>query len=46
MEGLNVYMKEACDRHIFKDISLHHGGTLLSYLMYADDVLFMRGGPR
>lgn len=41
MEGLNVALKSACDKWIFKGIQILGNGPTLSHLFYADDVLFI-----
>lgn len=41
MKRLNIAIKEACDHHIFRGISLPKNGSYLSHLMYVDDVMFI-----
>ncbi|XP_023772890.1 uncharacterized protein LOC111921539 [Lactuca sativa] len=41
MEGLNIAMKAACGRGIFKGIKIPNSDLTLSHPFYADDTLFM-----
>ena len=41
MEGLNIAMKAAGDKSIFKGVKIPHSGTVISHLFYADDALFI-----
>lgn len=41
MEGLNIAMKEAVDKGIFRGVSIPNGDKILSHLFYADDALFL-----
>lgn len=41
MEGLNVAMKEACNKGLFQGIKLPHNGPKVSHLFYVDDAIFV-----
>ena len=41
MEGLNVAMKTACEKHIFKGLKIPNQDGIVSHLFYADDALFI-----
>ena len=41
METLSIKMREACDHHLFKVITLPKSGNILSHLIYLDDVMFI-----
>lgn len=41
MEGLNVALKAAIEKGIFKGIKIPENGPLISHLFYADDALFI-----
>ncbi|KAJ9565965.1 LOW QUALITY PROTEIN: hypothetical protein OSB04_001931 [Centaurea solstitialis] len=40
-EALNIAMKEACERGVFKGINLPNSGPIISHLQFADDTVFM-----
>ncbi|XP_023729445.1 uncharacterized protein LOC111877144 [Lactuca sativa] len=41
MEGLSVALKTACDKGLFKGVSIPGNGSIISHLFYADDALFL-----
>lgn len=41
MEGLNVALKAAKEKRIFRGINIPHSNITLSHLFYADDTLFL-----
>ncbi|KAL6554936.1 hypothetical protein OROGR_006194 [Orobanche gracilis] len=41
MEGLNLVMKEAVAKGVFKGVAIPGSNTTLSHLFYADDALFL-----
>nr|KAJ0216241.1 hypothetical protein LSAT_V11C300125010 [Lactuca sativa] len=41
MEGLNIVMKEACAKGIFKGTRIPNSNLIISHLFYADDALFI-----
>nr|KAJ0195087.1 hypothetical protein LSAT_V11C700361540 [Lactuca sativa] len=41
MEGLNIAMRAACQKGIFRGIKVPHSETTISHLFYADDALFV-----
>ncbi|KAI3517218.1 hypothetical protein L1887_16430 [Cichorium endivia] len=41
MEGLNVAMKEVCEKGLFTGIKVPHEDVSISHLFYADDALFL-----
>ena len=41
MEGLNVALKTAVEKWIFKGVQLPNNGPTISHLFYADDALFV-----
>ncbi|XP_023768340.1 uncharacterized protein LOC111916920 [Lactuca sativa] len=41
MEGLNIFMKDACDKGLFHGINIPKSNTCLSHLFYADDAMFV-----
>ncbi|KAJ9557765.1 hypothetical protein OSB04_012379, partial [Centaurea solstitialis] len=41
MEGLHIAMREATNKNLFHGISLPNNGPLVSYLLFADDVMFL-----
>ncbi|KAI3720995.1 hypothetical protein L2E82_31996 [Cichorium intybus] len=41
MEGLNVAISSACEKGIYKGLSIPNGGPTISHLFYADDAIFV-----
>ncbi|KAL7589711.1 hypothetical protein Lser_V15G36557 [Lactuca serriola] len=41
MEGLNVSLKPACSKGIFREVQLPNNGPIISHILYADDALFL-----
>ncbi|XP_023763921.1 uncharacterized mitochondrial protein AtMg01250-like [Lactuca sativa] len=41
MKGLNISMKSACEKGLFKGIKIPHDDIIISNLFYVDDALFI-----
>lgn len=41
MEGLNIAMREACDKGLFGGIKIPNSNISISHLFYADDAIFL-----
>lgn len=46
MEGLNVAMKAACNKGLFRGQKIGVNGPCISHLFYADDAIFVGDGTR